>query len=67
MYTNHYSSIDDGKGIWLKSNFHTHAGTAGMSFWMGEDTCGIYAVYKRCNMEGGILCFHRTYPEHIHT
>ncbi|HOJ09408.1 MAG TPA: hypothetical protein PK733_02305 [Clostridiales bacterium] len=35
MYINPYSSAAEGKGAWMKSNFHTHAGT-------GPDTCGAY-------------------------
>lgn len=35
MYINPYSSITEGKGAWMKSNFHAHAGT-------GPDTCGAY-------------------------
>lgn len=35
MYNNPYSRVMEGKGSWLKANFHTHAGT-------GPNTCGAY-------------------------
>ncbi|NJD02465.1 MAG: hypothetical protein FIA99_07695 [Ruminiclostridium sp.] len=38
MYYNPYDGIKNGEGEWLKSNFHTHAGT-------GKDTCGAYEIY----------------------
>lgn len=37
MYINPYDTSFNVKGVWLKSNFHTHAGT-------GRDTCGAYEI-----------------------
>ena len=37
MYINPYGDMTNGKGIWLKVNFHIHAGTGG-------DTCGAYEI-----------------------
>lgn len=37
MYINPYDSINDKKGLWLRTNFHTHAGT-------GKDTCGALEI-----------------------
>src|SRR5690554_3589884 len=36
MYINPYHGIDK-EGFWLKTNFHTHAGT-------GANTCGAYEI-----------------------
>jgi len=35
MYHNPYENLNNGR--WLKTNFHTHAGT-------GEGTCGKYPI-----------------------
>lgn len=37
MYINPYSDLINSEGQWLKSNFHTHAGT-------GPGTCGVYSL-----------------------
>lgn len=53
MYINPYSSVVENKGVWLKANFHTHAGT-------GPDTCGAYdmeeviKLYKEAGYK--VLC-----------
>ncbi len=50
MYINPYEKVRTGSGSWLRSNFHTHAGT-------GKDTCGantiddVVASYKEAGYE----------------
>ncbi len=37
MYINPYSQINNSQGLWLRANFHTHAGT-------GKNTCGTHEI-----------------------
>ncbi len=62
MYTNPYSKYAEGKGRWLKANFHTHAGT-------GKGTCGHYEIdevisaYRDCGCEVLSISNHELYSD----
>ena len=62
MFINPYDSIKNGNGEWLRSNFHTHAGT-------GLNTCGangiaeVIAAYKDAKYDVLTISNHRLYSD----
>ena len=64
MYINPYSNVNDGQGVWLKGNFHTHAGT-------GIGTCGVNGIddvvdaYKQAGYDILTISNHDLYTDTV--
>lgn len=65
MYINPYEQVSKGKGLWLRANFHTHAGT-------GKGTCGanpiedVLAAYSEGGYEVLTISNHDLYSDVHH-